>query len=65
MNSHLLSLALTARDADLHARAAADRRARSPRHGVTRLLPRRRAGAAARPGTAGAARSATPAAGCG
>jgi len=65
MNSHLLSLAVTSRDADLRARAAADRRARAPRHAVTRLLTRHRAGAAARPGTAGAAMPATPAAGCG
>jgi hypothetical protein len=65
MNSHLLSLAVTDRNSDLRARAAADRRAHAPRRGVAGLLTRHRAGAAVRPGTAGAARSATPAAGCG
>jgi hypothetical protein len=65
MNSHLLSLAVTDRNADLLARADADRRARAPRHAVARLLTRHRAGAAARPGMAGAAMPGSPAAGCG
>jgi hypothetical protein len=64
MNSHLLFLAVSSRNADLLARADADRRARRP-HAVARSFTRRRAGAAGRPAGAAAARAATPAAGCG